>query len=129
MARFEDLEIQSQLLQLLASLQLMMETPLFGVDAQLTKPSFVHEVLSSHPAPSIITDTIARSTVNLELRLHRRSPLSQLLCLLLPVILANLLSIIAFFVPSNSGQELTISTQSYLASWSLPLSAPECVLT
>ncbi|XP_028969094.1 neuronal acetylcholine receptor subunit alpha-3-like [Galendromus occidentalis] len=97
--------------------QITMETPSFGVDGLLTRPSleFVHELISSDPAPKIIiTDTIARSTVNLELRLHRRSPLSQLMCLLLPVILANMLSIIAFFVPSNSGQKLTISTQSLI---------------
>lgn len=108
-----------------------MDAHSFGVDGELFVPSleFVHEV-SSYPSStslssstsssssfssaSIISgiDSMARSTVQLQLRLYRRSPFGQLLCLLLPVVLANLMAVVAFFVPAASGQKLTISTQS-----------------
>ncbi|XP_022648142.1 neuronal acetylcholine receptor subunit alpha-10-like isoform X2 [Varroa jacobsoni] len=113
--------------------QITMDAHSFGVDGELFVPSleFVHEV-SSYPSStslssstsssssfssaSIISgiDSMARSTVQLQLRLYRRSPFGQLLCLLLPVVLANLMAVVAFFVPAASGQKLTISTQSLL---------------
>ncbi|OQR70722.1 neuronal acetylcholine receptor subunit alpha-3-like [Tropilaelaps mercedesae] len=108
--------------------QITMEVHSLGVDGELFVPSleFVHHVSrfplsnassssSSHSSSVIFgIDTMARSTVQLQLRLHRRSPLGQLLCFLLPVVLANLMAVVAFFVPATSGQRLTISTQSLL---------------
>lgn len=99
-----------------------MDAHSFGVDGELFVPSleYVHDV-SAYPSGSLASasvvsgiDTMARSTVQLQLRLHRRSPLGQLLCLLLPVVLANLMAVVAFFVPATSSQKLTISTQSLL---------------